>query len=439
MTQIWRGDGEALGEITLAAGPAAYTLHPALLDACLQTVAWLAKDREATYLPIAIGQVDVFGTPGGRVWAHAKVHPGEPSAETMTADVWVYDEAGAPIAAVQELGFKRAGRDALLGLGRTKLADWLYERAWRPRPSQELVAAAAVELPAPAELVAAADTHSTRLQAEHHLGRYQGLLDALEILSGDYVVLALQELGVPLAPGERFVADQLRVVPQHQRLLERLLAGLAGDGLLRRDGDGWVVVRGAASADTAACWSRLADEYPDGWGELTIARRCGEGLAAALRGEVDPLQLLFPDGSTEAAEQMYRGSPFAHFYNSLVGEAVAAAAEHLPRTGRLRVLEIGAGTGGTTAYVLPRLPADRTEYTFTDISPLFVGRAREKFSRLSVRQLPDARHRSRPGGAGFRRPTSTTSWSRPTCCTPRPTSTTRSTTWHGSSRRADWS
>ena len=38
------------------------------------------------------------------------------------------------------------------------------------------------------------------------------------------------------------------------------------------------------------------------------------------------------------------------------------------------------GTGGTSAYVLPVLPADRVErYTYTDVSPHFLGRARQKF------------------------------------------------------------
>ena len=44
------------------------------------------------------------------------------------------------------------------------------------------------------------------------------------------------------------------------------------------------------------------------------------------------------------------------------------------------MLEIGAGTGGTTTAVLPLLPADRVEYTFTDLSPLFLERAAEPFA-----------------------------------------------------------
>jgi phospholipid N-methyltransferase len=43
------------------------------------------------------------------------------------------------------------------------------------------------------------------------------------------------------------------------------------------------------------------------------------------------------------------------------------------------VLEIGAGTGGTTAYILPHLNPDQTEYVFTDIGSLFITKAQEKF------------------------------------------------------------
>ena len=64
----------------------------------------------------------------------------------------------------------------------------------------------------------------------------------------------------------------------------------------------------------------------------------------------------------------------------LLGETLQAAIATLSAGARLRVLEVGAGTGGTTSYVLPLLPADRVEYTFTDLSPLFLDRATEQFA-----------------------------------------------------------
>ena len=46
---------------------------------------------------------------------------------------------------------------------------------------------------------------------------------------------------------------------------------------------------------------------------------------------------------------------------------------------RLRVLEIGAGTGATTAAVLRELASDKVLYSFSDVSEVFLGRARHRF------------------------------------------------------------
>jgi SAM-dependent methyltransferase len=47
----------------------------------------------------------------------------------------------------------------------------------------------------------------------------------------------------------------------------------------------------------------------------------------------------------------------------------------------LRVLEVGAGTGGTTTALLPLLPAESTEYVYSDISSAFLAAAEERFAR----------------------------------------------------------
>src|SRR5690606_20175384 len=42
--------------------------------------------------------------------------------------------------------------------------------------------------------------------------------------------------------------------------------------------------------------------------------------------------------------------------------------------------EVGAGTGGTAAAVLPSLPPDHVTYTFTDVSDFFLARAADRFA-----------------------------------------------------------
>ncbi len=124
---------------------------------------------------------------------------------------------------------------------------------------------------------------------------------------------------------------------------------------------------------------RLLSEFAACKAEITLLTRCGESLDAVLRGQVDARQLIFPDGSLDSAEALYQDSPGARAFNDVIAKSIAMAVEALPPDRTLRVLEIGAGTGGTTSAILPHLPADRTEYVFTDVSALFTERAEQKF------------------------------------------------------------
>jgi SAM-dependent methyltransferase len=120
-------------------------------------------------------------------------------------------------------------------------------------------------------------------------------------------------------------------------------------------------------------------------------------LAGVLRGEVDPLSLLLPGGSSELLEQMYSGTAAARAFNEVMQDAVRRVLADLPPNRRLSVLEIGAGTGGATSALLPILPAEQSDYLFTDVSPLFLTRAAERFAAyrflrfglLDIEQSPD--------------------------------------------------
>ncbi|MBA2244190.1 MAG: class I SAM-dependent methyltransferase, partial [Gemmatimonadetes bacterium] len=218
----------------------------------------------------------------------------------------------------------------------------------------------------------------------HGLATEYELFPQLEALSADYVAEALQQLGWRFESGQYLAGDDVMqacgILPRYRRLLTRLLDILAEEGVLARSAaGGWEVRRAPQPVNLRERWDALLARYPIAEGQLRLTGACGEQLAGVLTGAVDPLALLFPGGSLELAERLYRESPKAQVFNGLVQEAVAGAvAGHA--SGRLRVLEIGAGTGATTASVLPVLPAERTEYVFSDLSPAFLSRARERFA-----------------------------------------------------------
>ncbi len=385
--RLWRRDGEVVGRIAAPAGLSTsdYRLHPAVLDACFQLLgAGLPGDavqgsEPPTYLMVGVDRYVLPRKAPKSFWVHATLHGVERLGETLTGDITLVDDEGLVLAALSGLRLKRARPGALVNKGAWD--KWLYEIHWQP--TEALGTDAATSMLAVSEVAVAVDAQSGPLAVEHDLATYQQLVGELEALSPTYVVCALAELGWQPEPGdtvdEHNLAQRLGVIPRHSRLFHRLLAILAEEDLLAAADNGWIVAQRLAVRESALQAAAIRTKYPAFDAEVRLLDRCGAALASVLRGERDPVQLLFPEGSLADVEKLTEGSPAARAYNALVQRAVAAAvaaAGDRP----LRCLEIGAGTGGTTASILRELPADRTEYVFTDISQLFLTRAEQKFA-----------------------------------------------------------
>jgi acyl transferase domain-containing protein/SAM-dependent methyltransferase/acyl carrier protein len=234
-------------------------------------------------------------------------------------------------------------------------------------------------------------------------------LALLSRLTTAYIVLALRQLGVYGRAGEGHSVEGLReragILPVYSKLLGRWVRKLAVDGLLQQEGETFISPEPLPVPAVEALWAEgegLSDE-PVLRGYL---ERCGTMLADVVTGKESPLETLFPGGSFEVAEALYEASPAARYINGIVGAVVGAAAAALGSVDKLRVLELGAGTGGTTSALLPALLPERTVYVFTDVSELFLARARERleafpFLRYGLLDIGrDPREQGYPAG-GF--------------------------------------
>ncbi|MGH8056854.1 MAG: polyketide synthase dehydratase domain-containing protein [Candidatus Entotheonellia bacterium] len=389
--RLWRTDGEALGQVSLCESPALdyqrYCFHPAFLDACFQVVSGaLPRDHMAMtrtlYLPVQIERVRLYRRAEHQVWSH--VHLTHLSAHGLACDIRVYDEDGSLLLEVE--GFRcqalRGGQHA----ERDDMQHWFYEMTWqsKPRPEQGLGRRSANFIPVSREIVQPMLDDVRRLAAESDWAMQVSRARAQsKRLPYAYVAQAFHELDWPYQPGEYVTVaslmQQLNLAPRHQRLIGRLLWVLEAAGDLSRAGTGtWLVERVPVAQDPGQLWQQALADNPAFVTELTLMDRCGSHLGAALRGEQDVLQLLFPEGSTATAEHLYQDSPTFRLYNTMVQRAVSRALHGLPAGRSVRILEVGAGTGGLTEYVLPVLPGDRTEYVFSDVTPLFLAKAEQK-------------------------------------------------------------
>lgn len=257
---------------------------------------------------------------------------------------------------------------------------WFWETEWRDAPLPGAPAD-------PVEIAARLTPRAADLVRRHGAEGYAHGLPLLDTVCRAFIVRALRALGAPLAAGDRLERASLReslgVGHVHERLFHRMLDILVEDGVLAHDGEYLVVTGAVPDDDPEQLAAQLIEVAPAVRAEARLTVHCGRRLADVLRGETDPLELLFPGGSTDEAAALYADAPSFRVFNALVRDAVvevgAARADDAP----VRILEVGGGTGGVTQELLPALPRDRTRYVFTDISPLFTARAKERFAAHS--------------------------------------------------------
>ena len=132
-------------------------------------------------------------------------------------------------------------------------------------------------------------------------------------------------------------------------------------------------------------------------------RRCGEALSLILRANWTPSRILFPDGDSTLLAKFIENLPVLRAMNILMEKLISRAILSLPPGPGFRLLEIGAGTGSTTSYLLPCLPSDQACYVFTDVSPLFAQKAKQEFSRYHFVEYGTLNIEGDPQRQGYRR------------------------------------
>ena len=131
--EAWSNAGEVLARIAHpdGAAPAAYQLHPALLDAGLQAVmlAFAANAEDGTWIPVGADRIVMRHRPADALWAHVRVRPGEPR-----ADLALLDDAGGVM--VEVIGVRVQRLDG--ASARPPGEAWLHVLGWTPQPARDL-------------------------------------------------------------------------------------------------------------------------------------------------------------------------------------------------------------------------------------------------------------------------------------------------------------
>ena len=380
---LFAGGGQSAGSVALteasAARAAEYALHPVLLDGALHVFsagARTVEDRRAKMkLPVRFAKILFLRSPGASTRVNARVlHFNE---ELLEGRIALYDDAGRPCVLVdgfRAVSLAAARRPGAAGGGR----DLVYHVDWErtdsvPSPTP----------PAPVPLVRLREAALATLDTVIGLrgrGHLEAVMAAEEELAAAQLAHGLQAMGVA-APAV-FTADSLGIAAPMRTVFGRLMNRLAARGLLAARDGGFMPT--PALADSAASASqKLGDfirRHPGHLPEGLLCASTGAELGPILRGEKDAVQILFSGTGAELLEQFYGDGLFASHWMASITSAVQEAARHLPEGRGLRILEIGAGTGGLAAQLLPLLDRGLHHYTFTDVSPGFFPAASQKLA-----------------------------------------------------------
>ncbi|HEX3029215.1 MAG TPA: SDR family NAD(P)-dependent oxidoreductase, partial [Clostridia bacterium] len=221
-------------------------------------------------------------------------------------------------------------------------------------------------------------------------------------LSGDHNEMdEMQELLVRLLWGQLkssgLTKDNLNgIKPEdsllniYSRWMDESIAVLERNNYLEHDKAGHCAVD-CAQIDINSLWKEWDDKKaawlknPDMKAYVVLVEATMRVLPEILTGKIAATDVIFPDSSVELVQGIYKDNKTADFFNKVIADDVELyVKERINRdpSALIRIIEIGAGTGGTSTKVFEKLKAYRAnikEYCYTDLSKAFLLHAQKEY------------------------------------------------------------
>ena len=235
------------------------------------------------------------------------------------------------------------------------------------------------------------------LADEQAIRQEQAGFEALEKFALITLLQLFQQMGVLHKAGERYheqaLRQRLKFLPKYEGLYQAFLLLLEQAGYITRAKDEVTTTVRVVQSETQDTLQtrllqqqqRLQETYPTLRPYFTLLDACTQSLSQIAQGQVLATEILFPNGSLALVEGIYRGAVLADYFSRLSGQAVKSYIEQrlpfLVKDEVIRIVEIGAGTGSTTGFVLEAIEpyGEHIEYLYTDISAGFTDYGRGRF------------------------------------------------------------
>lgn len=185
------------------------------------------------------------------------------------------------------------------------------------------------------------------------------------------------------------IVDTIGIPEKLHKLVKRWLKVLEEEGIIKEKEHRYHLMKNDCNLDSEILWKEFyetEEKFNYSKEFVDYLKKSSDVLPEMIKGNENPLNILFPKGDVKPAMAAYHDNKINKMQNGLAIEEIVylckKANEKNPKK-VFRILEVGAGVGGTTLDLIPRLDGCNVEYHFTDLSTFFLNKAQKNFEKYN--------------------------------------------------------
>lgn len=243
------------------------------------------------------------------------------------------------------------------------------------------------------ELYRYLEKHGEEYFKEFDWGKAYKCINEKNIASVYSLLFSLQKIGL-FKKNEKVYIDDIMsntsILPKYSWLIKPWINVLEEYGLIKKfEDEGFIANENITEKIVEEKWNNAFEGWYEKLGDKSILQYIKDNtdeFINIISGKVDPISLLYPDGSNKYTNSLYFENVLTKYINKSICEIIKKY-EKRNNDRVIKILEVGAGTGATTEWVLKTLEGSRFQYFFTDISKYFFPNANKKFGKYNNFQI----------------------------------------------------
>src|SRR3989339_1260267 len=209
-----------------------------------------------------------------------------------------------------------------------------------------------------------------------------------------YLLRTIQKMGAMNRANERYSWEELKsklgIIKEHDRLFDALLDIMFRTGYIIINDKQIIVtdkimgpeIKNAPNLMYAE--KELIKNMPDSAAYIKLLSAFLDNYPAIVTGRKSGIETIFPAGSDKLTKNVYGNNILADYYNGLFDIVLAEYVQERLRgdkKARINILEIGAGTGGSSDTILKSISrfSLNVSYCYSDISLAFLGQGEKRY------------------------------------------------------------